>query len=83
MRFSPEYKDLCHHAEQLLSLRVGLFQPAGSETKQHKNTPLTPEFIVKLSINMPEIKLKRQISMDDLAFWGHGFLGDIGGQMIF
>lgn len=22
MRFGPEHKDLCHHAEQLLSIRV-------------------------------------------------------------
>lgn len=36
MRFGPEYKDLCHHAEQLLGIRVRFLQPAGSETRQTK-----------------------------------------------
>lgn len=54
MRFGPEYKDLCHHAEQLLSLRVRLFQPAGSETRQNKTHHIiTTEFIpVKLNIHL-------------------------------
>lgn len=46
MRFGPEYKDLCHHAEQLLSVRVWLFQPAGTEARQKKtHRSIIREFI--------------------------------------
>lgn len=52
MRFGPEYKDLCHHAEQLLSLRVWLFQPAGSATNTPKHMKsITDRTSVKLKDN--------------------------------
>lgn len=50
--FGPEYKDLCHHAEQLLSLRVQVFQPPGSEINLTKHIHNT-EFVKQK--HMPEI----------------------------
>lgn len=55
MRFGPENKDLCHHAEQLLGIMVQLFQPAGSEKKHTKTHHIVIKNCSYKTKPMPEL----------------------------